>query len=352
MNRFLKGLQIIILWPWRWLNWSLRLLIRTVTLLFKYSNLIVLGILVLFLIHHFKILPALYEVDFFGLGSIGNANLAPPQRAKTLWDWMDLLIVPILLAGFALWFNEQAHRRESRSATEARKRDLRRSNDRFREEALQKYFEAMANYTVTLQDKPDVMKRVAFMRTVAVLRKLDSKRIEEVLDLLKNSEWLGLNVRFADPNLADLISVNLSNADLRDTDLRNVNLSGAKLNDTNLDGVNLNSADLNGADLSRASLTNANLQGADLSGANLTSADLGGSNLRKADLNAADLQGADLGLTDLTGANFDEFTKFSNTTILPDGKKWKSGAIDMGRFTNPDHTDFWNPNPLNGNLSN
>ena len=59
--------------------------------------------------------------------------------------------------------------------------------------------------------------------------------------------------------------------------------------------ANLGGANLGGADLRGANLGGANLRGADLGGADLRGANLGGANLRGADLGGADLRGADLG---------------------------------------------------------
>ena len=62
-----------------------------------------------------------------------------------------------------------------------------------------------------------------------------------------------------------------------------------------------NGANLRGADLRGADLGGANLRGADLGGADLGGADLGGANLRGAYLGDANLRGADLGGADLRG---------------------------------------------------
>jgi len=70
--------------------------------------------------------------------------------------------------------------------------------------------------------------------------------------------------------------------------------NGANLSGADLSGANLRDADLRGADLSGAHLSGANLSGADLSGADLTDADLRGAHLTGADLTDADLSGADL----------------------------------------------------------
>jgi len=72
---------------------------------------------------------------------------------------------------------------------------------------------------------------------------------------------IGLAVKWARQN----------GADLRDADLRGANLSGANLSGANLRGADLRDADLRGADLRDADLRGANLRGANLRGANLRS---------------------------------------------------------------------------------
>lgn len=50
-------------------------------------------------------------------------------RGKTLWDFMELLIVPIVLAGIAIWFNRRMRDAEKKA-----------TDEQLREEALQLSF--------------------------------------------------------------------------------------------------------------------------------------------------------------------------------------------------------------------
>ena len=95
---------------------------------------------------------------------------------------------------------------------------------------------------------------------------------------------IGLAVKWARQN----------GANLRYADLSSANLRGANLRGANLRGANLRGADLRYADLSSANLRYADLSYADLSGANLRYADLSGADLRGANLRYADLSDADL----------------------------------------------------------
>ena len=73
---------------------------------------------------------------------------------------------------------------------------------------------------------------------------------------------IGLAVKWAVKNRANLYGANLNGA----------NLNEASLNGANLYRANLNGASLNGANLNRANLNEASLNGANLDGANLNEA--------------------------------------------------------------------------------
>jgi hypothetical protein len=141
---------------------------------------------------------------------------------------------------------------------------------------------------------------------------------------------LGLAVKWAIGNSANLISADLGGANLYGANLRGANLGGA-----NLYGANLISANLYGANLISANLRGANIYGADLRSANLRSADLGGADLRSANLISADLGGANLYGANLRGANIASAKNaelaIARTRILPEGDiiGWKKCKNDV-----------------------
>ncbi|MGE4321957.1 MAG: pentapeptide repeat-containing protein [Sphingobium sp.] len=87
---------------------------------------------------------------------------------------------------------------------------------------------------------------------------------------------IGLAVKWARKNGADLSDAVLSGANLSDAVLSGANLRGAYLRGADLSGADLSGANLSGADLRYAVLSDADLSDADLSGANLSGADLRG----------------------------------------------------------------------------
>src|SRR5438034_7673507 len=59
----------------------------------------------------------------------GPETSEPKQHAKTLWDWLQLLFVPLMLAIGGFWLNQIQKSREERAAAQ---------RDRFEREAIGK----------------------------------------------------------------------------------------------------------------------------------------------------------------------------------------------------------------------
>ncbi|MEO8394001.1 MAG: pentapeptide repeat-containing protein, partial [Chloroflexota bacterium] len=190
-----------------------------------------------------------------------------------------------------------------------------------------------------------------------LLKRLQSVELEEKRDILKRLRDEDYLVDGTLHNL-NMVSADLQHLDFSRSDMEGINLSGAKLSHSrfvgaDLQGANLSKALLRFARCENARLLEANLTRADLQMANLTEADLRYAELENADLNGAILDAADLRGANLSGANlsgaclelrFDEkpfsAARFDGATILPDGSNWVAG-VDLRRFTNPDHAEFW-----------
>ena len=266
-----------------------------------------------------------FSWDWIGLNEHIGPQLKPYQQyrtKKTLWDWQQLLIVPVVLAigGYLL---NLALKRSEQEATA----------DNQRETALQKYIDSMSE--LLLHEKlresaeHDEVRNIARVRTLTVLPRLDQERKRSVLQFLRESGLIHKAKKIIDLSGADLHDTTLSNANLDGADLSRANLSGANLSGAdfyrailegaNLSGANLSGAILNGADLNGADLSNANLDGADLSRADLSRANLSGANLRGAKL-YGDVYGADLGKAKVTEEQLKKAKSLKDTT-MPDGSK-------------------------------
>jgi uncharacterized protein YjbI with pentapeptide repeats len=238
--------------------------------------------------------------------------------AKTLWDWLQLLFVPIILAIGGFWLNQIQREREERTAKRRAEDEQRIATDTQQEAALQAYIDHMSELLLnehlreSAQEKE--VRNIARVRTLTVLQRLDGERKGNVLQFLYESGLLhkdtpiiqlsGADLSFARLNETHLHGADLSFANLRSADLTRVDLGEADLHGADLSFANLRSANLSFADLSFAQLDGTTLSRADLHGAELSSANLHGANLRASDLGAANLRKANLAEAHLEMTNF------------------------------------------------
>ena len=290
-----------------------------------------------------------------GFGAPATPPAATGQVAgspKTLWDWLQLLIVPAVLVvgGFGLtqWQQMQAN---LQSADQHQSDDA-RALDQTRETLLDTYIDRMSDLLLdpkrplSRSHPGDESRTVARARTLEVLPRLDGDRKAHLLDFLYEAGLITgtvvLDLHGAILNGANLIAANLSGANLSGANLYKADLSGADLSGADLSSAYLSmaalySANLSGASLSEANLYKANLYVADLSGANLSGAilsmttlysvNLSGANLSEAILNRTDLRQADLsganlnGVQGITDKQLENETHFLTGTIMPSGAK-------------------------------
>jgi hypothetical protein len=182
---------------------------------------------------------------------------------QTLWDWLDLLIVPAVLAVGGYLFT-RSENRSTQAAAERRALDG----------TLQAYLDGMAQL-LTDRDQPlhstqpgDSLSSVARARTLTVLVRLDGSRKRSVLQFLYESGLINKERTLL--NESGLIERRHNIVSLQQADLRGANLREAYLGSSNLSEANLSEADLSEADLRGAGLSEANLSGADLTDAKVT----------------------------------------------------------------------------------
>jgi uncharacterized protein YjbI with pentapeptide repeats len=247
---------------------------------------------------------------------------------KTLWDWLQLLIIPVVLAAGGYLFTFTISRNERKAADQRNQTEREIAQDNQCEAALQAYIDKMSE--LLLHEKlresvkeDDEVRNVARVRTLTVLPRLDPIRKASVLQFLHESGLISkrmciIDLGGADLSGADLWEANLLGVDLSKVNLSKSNLSKANLLEANLSKANLLEANLSKANLSKANLLEANLSSTDLWEADLSEADLSkvflwgarlwGANLNKANLFDASFVGTDLSGADLSGANLSRCT--------------------------------------------
>ncbi|CAD0185982.1 hypothetical protein RUESEDTHA_02885 [Ruegeria sp. THAF57] len=258
-------------------------------------------------------------------------------QGRTLWDVLNLLIVPFVLAVGGFLLNDISVKRQNEIQQQETLRQRERDESRLQTNALQAYFDAIGELQLEqslgkVWVRPAVL-AIARTKTQTIMREINRERQGLVVQFLKDANLIvhrqpatvvpfyqsndcspqsttkADNRAFLSLEDTKLIGVSLANADLqaveltevdmREADLRNANLSSAILVNSDLRGANLSSANLIGAEMTGAYLVNTQLRGAGLTGAILRCSFLRGANLEAADLRRANFRGSSM-----EGANF------------------------------------------------
>jgi uncharacterized protein YjbI with pentapeptide repeats len=238
----------------------------------------------------------------------GAASRWTGFRGKTVWDVLQLLIVPLALAVVGFLFTMQQDIRqqdiEDERARQARNIEDQRAaaerelaKQRAQDEMLRAYLDQMSHLLLAKNlrgsEEDSVVRTLARAQTATVIQSLDGSRNQNVIRFLDEAHLIGKD----QPSIHLLAKSNLQDAglfyaDLFKADLREANLTGANLEGADLSGANLHWATLREADLQEASLGNVNLSGAFLDKADLHDAWLNRADLSDASLKEVNLQNA------------------------------------------------------------
>lgn len=233
--------------------------------------------------NYLPIMRYLWWVALFAIGislilfgykypAVGFSNFTSPTgdyfREKTLWDWIELAIMPIVIAWLAY-----------RLTNEQKTKEIAIAQLHKREEALQKYFDQMTNLLVeqdlSTEEKPSTIFELAKARTITTLDMLDGRQKGHLIRFLSESRHIAnkepvINLRRA--NLGEMIlepgnydEINLSGTNLDKVEicwcsLGNSNLSGCSIELADLEETNLFETDLNYVIFYKSDLYNANLR--------------------------------------------------------------------------------------------
>jgi uncharacterized protein YjbI with pentapeptide repeats len=239
-----------------------------------------------------------------GATVLGVLILIASAVDKPLWDWLDLLIVPAVLAIGGYLFNSSQNQATQRAAEQ-----------RAQDDALQAYLDHMSDMLIPKKDQPslyetgpdadadDNLSTVARARTLTVLARLDGYRKASVVWFLYEADLIDRDGR-----------IWLGNADLRE----------AALDRSYMPRINLSKADLSRADLSESWLSEA-----DLSYADLSYADLNGTDLNETKLSGTTMKGADLSDAKVTQEQLDQTYTLEGAT-MPNGQKYEEWLKSRG----------------------
>ena len=171
------------------------------------------------------------EIRLFGTGFAG----------KALWDWLQLLIIPAVLAVAGYIINltisrgeqaatEQRAKSEREAAEERADSERKIAEDNQREVALQEYLDRMSELLLEKDLRKstpdDEVRSVARVRTLTVLCQLDNRRINYVLSFLRETKLVTFE---SETSIISFCSADLSSVDFKDVNLSDIDLSKANL---------------------------------------------------------------------------------------------------------------------------
>lgn len=287
--------------------------------------LIYLIILIMVAVGLFFFLRVNHACDWTGLGecTVTTQTNQIFRPSKTLWDWLNLLIVPAVLAISSILINSSIQKAERQRIANQTKLERQIAEDQIRENALETYLDKMSillmERNLRSSAENDESRAVARARTLTILRRLDGNKRSIVLRFLKESNLINssdviLDLQGAQFDECSLEMIDLEGCCIEGSSFKKAFLKQCLLSNSNLSDVDFSYADLSQVDfrkslLFRANLTGANLTHSDLRDTDLRFTDLHNACLKDANLEGADLNQADISHADLSGATINEEQK-------------------------------------------
>jgi len=206
-------------------------------------------------------------------------------RHKTLWNWLELIIIPVSL-GLFIWVFTTFEKDKNKII----------EDEKFRDVTLDSFMKVMTELIIQhdLAGDPSAKSiAIAKARISIALDQLDGARKGQILQFLYESDLIdnkpkfklrGANFNYAILDRIILVEAEVRGAYFENTSLRDSNLNGSSFNSCSFKNADLSNSKIEETDLGYTDLTNAKLRNMDLTtidfeGANLTNADLQGSEI-------------------------------------------------------------------------
>jgi uncharacterized protein YjbI with pentapeptide repeats len=244
-------------------------------------------------------------------------------QKKSFWDWLQLLIIPLMLALGAFYLNSTADFRDYQIAQEQKHQEI-----------LTDYFSKMQDLIVETKKSKQTpgskesnseerllleFRTTAQALTLSVLEQLDGKRKGKVITYLAESQLITANndnqsslPEVENDNPSSLPEIKLNGANLKEIVLKNVDLYSI-IDMKNKDRI-INGIKINNANMERANLSKVNLFKSDLMGSNLENATLQNVNFAGSTMKSSRFINGQITDVDFTGVNLSE-TIFDNIKL-------------------------------------
>lgn len=231
-----------------------------------------------------------------GFGEVEIKNSVVPS--KTLWDWLELILIPffIALTGWLISWNNQ-------------KRSLEKETIQNQQNLLKEYLNSIKELLLEKKlrdsEKKSEVRSVARALTLNFFRNSDSERKGIVLQFLFESDLITINP------IINLLGVKLNRTNLDRIRLKNVQIKGSSFRGSSFQNSNLIQCDFRTTNFSACNLSNSNLDGT-----NFTYCDMVGVIIRNVDLRKTILEGVDFSKADLTNSilSQNQYNSLKSTT--------------------------------------
>ena len=198
---------------------------------------------------------------------------------KPIWDWLELLLIPLLLALLG-WFITWKNNKNEREIT--------------KNKSLQESFDSYLEFMSKLILENDMANSddhkvpiIARARTINFLDSADSEKRGLVLQFLAET-----NLICAPNPIINLNGINLNKTKLRNIRLEKISLKGVHLKNCDFKGANLKGSDFTSSNFENCNLSNSNLENSNLTYADMENVNLTNGNLVKATIDGTNFKQA------------------------------------------------------------
>lgn len=276
------------------------------------------------------------------------------QQSKTLWDWLQLLLVPIILILGGFWLN----RSESRHSLEMQKSindtNLSIEKERFEDGILNSYINDIAQMIInsdTAKLRTNRIMAVYKIKTLTTLNRLNSERRNYLIQFLVDSKMLN----YWD-FLSDFKNIHVSGIFFNDVSFDDFKFIGSSISSSRFFSCSIQSSKSSHSDFTSSMFNDMKINIFDISSSKFIQSSLVkvifseckikdskfyGSKIQHSSLGNSTIESSDLSCSTISNTNFSD-TKFYCCDFIRSSIK-DSSFIDV---------DFWNVNFSNTELIN
>lgn len=266
----------------------------------KYLKIIILAILIGFTLYvGYNAFFPYNSPEWMGFAPYDESKNGP--EPKKLWDWLDLLIIPISVGLVGWIYKDYEKSKESKKEYENKQNEI-----------LDSYFRVISDLIIKSNllnnDLNEESKIIARTRTIVAIENLSGDRKGQVLQFLHESNLIGNGV-------VDLIGGNFRNSEVSGIVLRNITIKGVYFSNSEFVKTFLDNSDFTSCDFSNTNFDQSSLENTNFSYTKLVNSKLTNIDLRTINFEGCDLENADLSNSKILQSQLDKIFKKENINL-------------------------------------